>query len=579
MRRGLSSHVLLIVLGLGLGLQTAGRGQDAPKAEEKPPAPPPKVVVFRLAGTVKESPTDDLFVFGGEPGPTLKTLVERMDKAAKDAQVKAVVLLCEGVQAGQAQVGELRQAIERIRAAGKDVYAHADQISGAGVYSLMAAASRVSVVPTADLWVSGLFGEAPYLRGLLDKLHVQPDFMTCGDYKSAGEIFMRYGPSKEADEMENWLLDSLYTSLVERIADGRKVPAEKVRAWVDDSPYTAEQALKRGMIDAVEPRQELESLLKKKYGENVVFDRKYGKKDEPKPDFSSPFGLFKFWGELLGASKKPETKKPAVAIVYVEGPIVVGRESASLFSENMASGPAIRKALNDAADDEAVKAVVLRVDSPGGSVVASEIILDATRRVKAKKPFVVSMGDVAGSGGYYVSCGAETVFADPASITASIGVVSGKLATTGLFDEIGVRFKAYRRGRNAGMLASGEVFTPSERKRMRDWMDEAYERLQRATSRPRAATASRSRSTRLRAAASSPAGRRSNWAWWTSSARCTTPLPSWPPRPRSTITTCGSSLVPNRSSSCSWMTVQPTTAARGSMSRCVPPSSSWRSRI
>jgi protease-4 len=424
---------------------------------------------------VQESQVEDFALFAGETTTVLRTLVERMDKAAKDPEVKAVVLLVEGVEAGRAQAGEIAQAIGRIRAGGKEVYAHADQISGLTAYTIMTAASRVSVVPTADIWINGLFGEAPYLRGLLDKLHVEPDFMTCGAYKSAGELFMRYGPSKEADEMENWLLDSLFASLVDRVAEGRKVGVDKVRDWVDNGPYTAEQAVKLGIIDAVEPRQDLEAKLKEKYGEKVVFDRKYGKKDEPKPDFSSPFGLFKFWGELLGASKKPDTKKPAVGIVYVEGPIMTGREEASLFSQSVAASSKIRKALDDAAADDAIKAVVLRVNSPGGQVVASEIILDATKRVKAKKPFIVSMGDVAGSGGYYVACGTDTIVADPTTITASIGVVSGKLATTGLFDQIGVRFKAYRRGQNAGMLASGEVFTPSERTRMRAWMDEAYE--------------------------------------------------------------------------------------------------------
>ena len=300
----------------------------------------------------------------------------------------------------------MRQAIARLKAAGKEVIAHADTIGGLGQYALMSAASRLSVVPTADLWITGLFGESPYLKRLLDKLGVKPDFMTCGDYKSAAEIFMREGPSKEAEAMQNWLLDSLYDTQVNRIAASRKVSPELVRAWIDSGPHTAEKAKELGMIDAVEHRQDLEASLKHKYGSDVVFDRKYGKKAEPKLDASSPFGLFKFWGELLGMSRQTESKKPAIGIVYVEGPIVVGGQAASLFQDAMASSTSIRKALDTAAGDDAIKAVVLRVDSPGGSALASEIILDATRRVKAKKPFVVSMGNVAGSGGYYVACGA-----------------------------------------------------------------------------------------------------------------------------------------------------------------------------
>ena len=144
------------------------------------------------------------------------------------------------------------------------------------------------------------------------------------------------------------------------------------------------------------------------------------------------------------------------------------------LSGSEARGPAIRKALDEAARDDSIKAVVLRVDSPGGSAVASEIILDATKRVKAKKPFVVSMGDVAGSGGYYVACGSDTIFADETTITGSIGVVGGKFATNAMWNKIGITFKSYQRGKHAGMLASDHTFTPEERKRMQGWMDEIY---------------------------------------------------------------------------------------------------------
>src|SRR5205085_5197410 len=165
----------------------------------------------------------------------------------------------------------------------------------------------------------------------------------------------------------------------------------------------------------------------------------------------------------------------AVAVVYVDGPIVIGGGTPSPFGGATARAVAVRKALDEAARDDSVKAVVLRVDSPGGSAVASEIILDATRRVKAKKPFVVSMGDVAGSGGYYVACGADTIFADESTITGSIGVVSGKFATNDMWKKVGVTFHAYQRGKNAGILATDKVFTPEERKRMQAWMDEIYD--------------------------------------------------------------------------------------------------------
>jgi protease IV len=479
-KRWIKQSTVALLAGLLIG--PLALAQEKPKsvtattkdAKKETEQPKPRIVVFRLSGPVQETPREEVFSFGGDTGTPLETLVRRLDKAAKDSSVKAVVILLERPSIGSAQIEELRQAITRVRSTGKEVIAHADSIASLGQYSLLSAAARVSVVPTGDLWVTGIYGESPYLHKLLNKLGVKPDFMTCGDYKSAGEIFMRDGPSKEAEAMENWLLDSLYESHVSRIAAGRKVSPELVKAWIDSGPHTAEKARELGMIDAVEHRQDLEARLKKQFGSAIVFDRKYGKKAEPKLDASSPFGLFKFWGELLGASRPSESKKPAVGIVYVEGPIMESSPGMSLFQDSIASSTAIRRALNSAADDDNIKAVVLRVNSPGGSALASEIILDATRRVKARKPFVVSMGNVAGSGGYYVACAADTIFADESTITASIGVVSGKLATTGLYDKLGVSFKSYRRGQNSGMLASGEMFSPAERLKMRSYMEEVY---------------------------------------------------------------------------------------------------------
>ena len=310
-----------------------------------------------------------------------------------------------------------------------------------------------SAVPTSDIWVTGLYGESPYVRGLLDKLGVKPDFLHCGAYKSASEIFMRDGPSPEAEKMQNWLLDSEYETYVNLIAKGRGVDVAKVRGWIDGGPYTAESGKEAGLIDAVEQRQDLEAFLKSKYGKDLTFEKGYGKKKAQQLDLSSPFGMFKMWGDLLGESLKKKNTKPAVGIVYLQGAISLGGSESSPFEgASGATSGALRKALDEAANDDAVKAVVLRVDSPGGSAVASEIILDATRRVKAKKPFVVSMGDVAGSGGYYVACASDTIFADDSTITGSIGVVGGKMATNAMWNKVGITFKAYKRGQNAWHL-------------------------------------------------------------------------------------------------------------------------------
>ena len=233
---------------------------------------------------------------------------------------------------------------------------------------------------------------------------------------------------------------------------------------------------------------------------------------------------------MLGQGQKKAPGKDAVGIVYVDGPIILGGGQASLFGERRRPRSKIRKALDEAARDDTIKAVVLRVNSPGGSAVASEIILDATRRVKAKKPFVVSMGDVAGSGGYYVACASDVIFADETTITGSIGVVGGKLATADMWKKVGVTFKAYKRGENAGMLGVRRAASP---RRNASGCRPGWTRSttsSRATSERSAAAGSRSRSTSWPAAASSPASRPSSSAWSTRSAASTTRSPTSPAR-------------------------------------------------
>ncbi len=459
---------LLVLL---LGSTTARAKTEEPPAKEKPKN---IVAVFRLDGSLTEVPQDQSLAMFGAPATSLKDMVARLTKAADDAAVKAVVLLPDSSALGMAQVEELRAAVALIRSKGKEVFVHADSLM-TGQYVLACGASRIALVPTGLLVVPGLHASSMHIRGLLDKIGVTPDFLTEGAYKSAAELFMREQPSPEADEMMNWLFDSWYASLTDLIAQGRKVDAGKVRGWLDAGVFTADQAKAEGLIDAVEHHADFEAMLKERYGQDVVFDKKYGRQNPLDIDFSSPFAFLKIWSELLSGPERKNPAKPAVGIVYVSGPIMDGRGSASPFgSAQGAFSTEIRENLEKAASDKSIKAVVLRIDSPGGSATASEIILDATKRLKTKKPFVVSMGNVAGSGGYYVACAADTVFADPTTLTGSIGVVAGKIATTEMWKKIGVTFKEYKRGQNAGIFSTDEILSDTERARMRAFMDEVY---------------------------------------------------------------------------------------------------------
>jgi len=447
--------------------------------------PRPVVAVFHLRGPLTELPADNLLEMFGPHVISLKELTARLDKAAADPLVKAVVLLPESSWVGAAQAEELRASLERVRQRGKDVYVHADSLL-MGQYLLACGASRVSVVPNGGVFVPGLHASSLHLRGLLDKIGVKPDFITEGAYKSAAELFMRDQPSLEADEMINWLMDSWYATFRDAIAQGRKADVAKAQGWLDAGLFTAEQAKAAGLIDAVEHQPDFEALLTNRFGSEVVFDKRYGSRKQPDIDFSNPLGLVSFWAQLVTPPEKKSTGRPAVGIVYITGGMVTGRRTTAPFGAGNvgAFSSDLRDTLEKAAADDSIAAVVLRIDSPGGS--ASEIILDAARRVKARKPVVVSMGAVAASGGYYAACGADTIFADAATLTGSIGVLGGKFATTEMWKKIGVTFKEYKRGQNAGMLSTDDVFTESERARVRAALDECYATFKRRVTEARA---------------------------------------------------------------------------------------------
>jgi len=435
-------------------------------------SPTKTIAYFKLEGELVETPSSMPPLFGDKPPVSLKSLLERFKQARHDSNVAAIVVDLEEAQFGFGQLKEIHDALRQFSAVDKAVFVHADSLHN-GTYAAATGASHISVVPTGDVWLMGLYGESPYLRGALDKLGFTPDFETCGDHKTAAETLMRSGPSDASKEMTKWLLDGLYDSLVDMIAKGRSVPPQKVRSLIDNGPYTAEEALAAGLVDSVRHRQDFVKDLKERFGKDVKIDRDYGDTDDLEiPE--DPFAMIGFLMQLLNPTPKEYTE-PSVAIVYVEGPIQTGSAELSPFGpSDGAYSTTIRKALDKAADDDSVKAVVMRVDSPGGSALASEIILDAAKRVAAKKPLVVSMGNVAGSGGYYVSLGAETIFADSTTITASIGVVAGKLVTTAGWNKLGINWDRHQRGEMAGMFGSSEPFTAKERAKLRHYMETIY---------------------------------------------------------------------------------------------------------
>lgn len=472
---------LLVSLAIGTLAGSSAQGQledlfkrVSDKVTGTPTPPPKQIAYFEVDGPLVETPVNLPPLLGDKPPMSLKSLLGRLKEARIDPNVVAVAVDIENAQLGLAQIEELHAALRRFAAVDKEVYIHADALTTL-TFSAATGASRLSMVPTGTLWLVGMYGEAPYLRGALDKLGCEPDFLQFEAYKTAAEPLLRKGPSPQSEEMTNWLFDGLYGQLVKQIAQGRSLPEERVQQLIDAGPYTAEEALEVGLIDAVEHRADFVLGLKERYGHAVEVATDYAVDQEFMMPEDNIFAAFEFLMKMLNPKPKSYTD-PSVAVVYVDGTIMTGESQPGLFgSSDGAFSTTIRRALDKAADDYTVKAVVLRIDSPGGSALASEIILNASRRVAARKPLIVSMGNVAASGGYYVTCAAETIFADANTITASIGVIGGKIVTTDMWHKIGINWHARQRGAHAAILSSASRFSDSEREKMHDYMEDIYE--------------------------------------------------------------------------------------------------------
>jgi len=268
-------------------------------------------------------------------------------------------------------------------------------------------------------------------------------------------------------------VDDLFDQMITRIASNRSLKIDEVRAQVDKGLLLPEEAREAGLIDRVAYPDAFRDSLSQEYNaDKLVYVMNYAKK-KIDSDFSGPMGMIKLFQAILGTGAGDGSGKgPKIAIVYAVGPIMSGKSQNDPFSGQIMGSDTIVKALHEAADDENVKAIVLRVNSPGGSALASDLIWRATQAID--KPIVASMGDVAGSGGYYISMGADRIVAEPGTITGSIGVVGGKFNISGLYDKIGITTDVISRGKNSGMFSSTTNFSDSERQVVSDMMHDVY---------------------------------------------------------------------------------------------------------
>ncbi len=442
------------------------------KAEKDLKAKQGKVAFFDLSEAVEEKPAD--FSLFGDGHLTTRTLIERLRQAKDDKNVKAILITLgeSGVNLSQAQ--EIRNGLLDLKKAGKPSFVYADSYDTVG-YTIASGASDACMLEGGEIMLPGVGMETMFYKGLMDKVGVKADYVQIGEYKGADEEYTRTGPSDELKGELSRLTDALYEQIVEGISSSRNISRDIVKQTIDETILTGRDARNRGFIDHLVDQDGLRDLIAKKLGNEVALLNDYGAAPREGIDFSNPFGLLQ---SLTKRPTAPEAAKPAVALIYAEGVIQDGEVSASLLGGGDGIGSEdMRRALRIASRDDNIKAVVIRIDSPGGSALASEVMWQAVRRVAAKKPVIISVGSMAASGGYYLASAGDRIFADNTAIVGSIGVVGGKFVLKDLFEKLGLHTETFSRGRNAGLFSQNEPWTDRQRTMVTTWMKQTYDQF------------------------------------------------------------------------------------------------------
>jgi protease-4 len=429
---------------------------------------------IKLSGSMDESPPPSDPLFGGM-GENFKAKLERIKKAREAPAIQGLYLQIDGLSLGWAKLDEMSQALADFRKSGKKVFAYLES-GNTKDYLLGLACDEICVPESGWLMLTGLRAEVSFYKDLLEKVGVKADMLQMGDYKAAAEPLMRNSMSEPARKQLTSVIDDYYNNnIIERIVRLRadkKFTAEQVKKLIDEGPYTARAALKAGLIDRVAYAEVFRGEVKKSFkADELKIVKNYGKKKKEDIDLSNPFAIFK----LLTPPKPKISTNPKIAVIYAVGAITTGKSSASLLGGATMGSTTMIEAIREAEKDTTVKAIVLRVDSPGGSALASDLIWNELKR--SKKPIIASMSDVAASGGYYISMAAKKIYADPGTLTGSIGVVGGKLALSGAYNKIGIKTEIISRGANSGILSSEKPFSETERKAMTALMQDVYDQF------------------------------------------------------------------------------------------------------
>ncbi len=436
---------------------------DKPGPYDEPQASPgldesnPHLAIVELRRPIVELRSYSLF--GGSNGVPMREVIDRLRQLERADNVNGILLRFGDIGSlSMAAAEELRAAL--LSLGPKPIYCHTEGVS-TRTYYVMTACKSIGLAPTGLIAVTGVAAMPIHVKGLLDKLGVQADFVHVGAYKGAAEPLTLDQPSPQMTETLDAILDQEYGALVQGMVEGRKLSAADAQARIDTALFQDQAAVNAKLVDEVATYQAYRDEVSK--GAWMV--------ESATPP--RPRGMDELM-KLLGLAPVSRPSGPHVALVYATGNVVDGKGDGILGARGEIASRTLSAALRALAADDSVRAVVLRVDSGGGSALASEQIWHAVADLKKQKPVIVSMGNVAASGGYYLSCGATKIFAEPSTLTGSIGVVGGKLVLDGALAKIGVRTFPRGRGKRALMMSTLGDWTADERAAMLSMMEQVY---------------------------------------------------------------------------------------------------------
>jgi protease IV len=449
--------IIFTLLGLAVFLSIAGFVVLYFMFGREPAVQSNSTLVLKVGGDLSEVAPTNVVGYFRASAPTVRSYVDNLRKAKVDSRVSSVLLKPTGFDSPYwGKVQEVRDAIVDFRKSGKPVYAYLEY-GGDREYYLASAADKVYLLPSSPLDLRGIATYQLFLRGTLDKIGAYPDMHHIGDYKTAVNQLTEKGYTRAHKEMDESLNRDLFDQLVRGIADGRKKKEEEVRTLIDQGPFLPEDALRAGLIDDVAYEDQVEDKLK--HGNSL---RKIEGDDYARVS-GGAFGL---------------NRGPRIGVIYASGTITSGKSGYEPLSGTALGSDTLIDSIRQARKDSSLKAIVLRIDSPGGSAAASDAVwreLMVAKNEKSDRPLIASMSDLAASGGYYIAMPANVIVAQPSTLTGSIGIFGGKIVTGGLYEKLGAHVESTSIGRNAEIDSPIRPFNAEELKKVQEQLQSFYD--------------------------------------------------------------------------------------------------------